>query len=60
MSELIIKKLIWEQCGFTEVNGIFKFKDCKNDQINPKNEVATSARTNKSALIILYQGCASE
>ena len=30
MSELIIKKLIWEQCGFTEVNGIFKFKDCQH------------------------------
>ena len=38
----------------------FKFKDCKNDQINPNNEVATSARTNKSALIIQYHGCASE
>ena len=28
----------------------------KKDQINPNKEVATSARTNKSAFIILYHG----
>jgi hypothetical protein len=27
----------------------FKFKDCRKDQINPNNEVAMSASTNKSA-----------
>ena len=30
MSELIVKKLLWAQFGFTEINGIFKFKDCQH------------------------------
>ena len=30
-----------------------------NDQANPKVEHASNAKTNKSALIILYQGWAS-
>jgi len=34
----------------------FKFNDCKYDQIKPNKEDAISASTNKSALIILYQG----
>ena len=34
----------------------FKFKDCKNDHIKPNKEDANNASTNKSALIILYQG----
>ena len=30
MSELMIKKLLWEQFGFGYVNGIFKYKDCQH------------------------------
>ena len=36
------------------------FEDCKNDQINPKVAAARRESTNRSAVIIRYQGWASE